>query len=76
MRDGPSSLDVSDLLFAGAFKVYCGISARRSATDLSEAQSKGRARGLKLTYLLGCTLRNFMLPFCTSGKDKGFVAEE
>jgi transposase len=29
------------MLFASAFKVYCGMSARRYATDLSEAQIKG-----------------------------------
>src|SRR5207253_9314792 len=30
-----------DMWFAGAFKVYCGTSARRFATDRSEAQIKG-----------------------------------
>ena len=38
---GRPRLMYRDMLFAGAFKVYCGMSARRFATDLSEAQSKG-----------------------------------
>jgi hypothetical protein len=38
---GRPRLMYKDMIFAGAFKVYCGTSARRFATDLSEAQSKG-----------------------------------
>src|SRR5689334_2449457 len=38
---GRPRLMYRDMVFAGAFKGYCGISARRFATDLSEAQVKG-----------------------------------
>src|SRR5205085_2989911 len=38
---GRPRLSYRDMLFASAFKVYCGTSARRFATDLSEAQIKG-----------------------------------
>jgi transposase len=38
---GRPRLMYKDMIFAGAFKVYCGTSARRFATDLSEAQAKG-----------------------------------
>ncbi|MBI1762817.1 MAG: transposase [Acidobacteria bacterium] len=38
---GRPRLAYRDMLFAAAFKVYCGMSARRFATDLSEAQAKG-----------------------------------
>lgn len=38
---GRPRLTYKDMIFAGAFKVYCGMSARRFATDLSEAQAKG-----------------------------------
>ena len=38
---GRPRLMYRDMLFAGAFKVYCGMSARRFSTDLSEAQIKG-----------------------------------
>src|SRR5690349_3988120 len=38
---GRPRLGYRDMLFACAFKVFCGTSARRFATDLSEAQVKG-----------------------------------
>lgn len=38
---GRPRLMYRDMVFAGAFKVYTGMSARRFATDLNEAQGKG-----------------------------------
>lgn len=38
---GRPRLMYRDMLFAAAFKVYAGMSARRFATDLNEAQVKG-----------------------------------
>lgn len=38
---GRPRLAYKDMLFAAAFKVYCGMSARRFSTDLAEAQGKG-----------------------------------
>jgi transposase len=38
---GRPRLLYKDMLFASAFKVYCGMSLRRSKTDLCEAQTKG-----------------------------------
>jgi transposase/predicted nucleic acid-binding Zn finger protein len=38
---GRPRLMYRDMLFAAAFKVYCGTSARRFSTDLNEAQIKG-----------------------------------
>lgn len=47
---------VSDALFAMAYKVYCGYSARRFSTDLEEAYEKGFTRklipGMKATTFM------------------------
>jgi hypothetical protein len=40
-RPGPKPHCVSDMVFAMAYKVYCGLSARRFSTDLLEAHEKG-----------------------------------
>jgi hypothetical protein len=40
-RRGTYRHRVSDSIFAMAFKVYCGLSARRFSTDLEEAYEKG-----------------------------------
>jgi transposase len=40
-KRGPKPHLVSDAIFAMAYKVYCGISARRCGTDLDEAHEKG-----------------------------------
>jgi transposase len=38
---GRPRLQYKDMLFSSAFKVYCGMSARRFNTDFCEAQTKG-----------------------------------
>jgi transposase len=40
-KRGPKRHLVRDCIFAMAFKVYCGLSARRFGTDLLEAHEKG-----------------------------------
>jgi transposase len=40
-RPGPKPHLVSDRVFAMAYKVYCGVSARRFSTDLLEAHQQG-----------------------------------
>jgi len=52
-RRGPKPHLVRDCIFAMAFKVYCGLSARRFSCDLLEAHEKGHTTkpipGAKLT---------------------------
>src|SRR5229473_8532908 len=52
-RRGPKRHLVRDAIFAMAYKVYCGLSARRFSTDLSEAHERGfisrPISGLKVT---------------------------
>ena len=40
-KRGPKPHFVRDVIFAMAFKVYCGLSSRRFSTDLLEAHEKG-----------------------------------
>ena len=40
-RRGPKPHHVRDMVFAMAFKVYCGLSSRRFSCDLAEAHEKG-----------------------------------
>jgi transposase len=40
-KGGPKPHRVRDVIFAMAFKVYCGLSSRRFSTDLLEAHEKG-----------------------------------
>ena len=40
-KSGPKPHLTCDWIFAMAFKVYCGLSARRFSTDLLEAHEKG-----------------------------------
>ena len=40
-RSGPKPHLVRDMVFAMAFKVYCGLSTRRFSTDLLEAHEQG-----------------------------------
>jgi transposase len=40
-KPGPKPHLVRDVIFAMAFKVYCGLSSRRFSTDLLEAYDKG-----------------------------------
>jgi len=40
-KSGPKPHLVSDAVFAMAYKVYCGLSARRCGTDLDEAHERG-----------------------------------
>jgi Transposase DDE domain/SWIM zinc finger len=52
-KGGPRPHRVADAVFAMAFKVYCGFSARRFSTDLDEAHEKGHVSrpipGMKVT---------------------------
>jgi transposase len=40
-RTGRPRVPLADVVFASAFKVYCGLSGRRFMSDLRDAQSKG-----------------------------------
>jgi transposase len=40
-RSGPKPHCVQDMVFAMAYKVYCGLSTRRFSTDLLEAHERG-----------------------------------
>jgi hypothetical protein len=40
-QPGPKPHRVSDMVFAMAYKVYCGVSSRRFSTDLLEAHANG-----------------------------------
>lgn len=41
IKGGRPTARLSDVIFASVFKVYCGLSGRRFATDLHEAQERG-----------------------------------
>jgi hypothetical protein len=55
-RPGPKPHHPSDAVFAMAYKIYCGFSARRFSTDLLEAHEKGFVSkpipGMKVTAFL------------------------
>jgi transposase len=55
-RQGPKPHHPSDAVFAMAYKIYCGFSARRFSTDLLEAYEKGFTSkpipGMKVTAFL------------------------
>jgi transposase len=40
-KGGRPATPLSDVVFSSVFKVYCGLSGRRFATDLHEAQERG-----------------------------------
>lgn len=55
-KPGPKPHTVKDSVFAMAFKVYCGFSARRFSTDLADAHERGHVSrkipGMKVTAFL------------------------
>jgi transposase/predicted nucleic acid-binding Zn finger protein len=52
-KTGRRRLPIADMVFGACFKVYCGMSARRTACDLEDAHEKGYL-SKKINPLMAC----------------------